>query len=311
MANLIKLLSHDDANVRRAALRAFAYTKNEDVAKSVVPLLKDKFWQVRESAVKYFEAIKYKKILPIFFGRLGTDPAKGRKVLIDILSTKSQEKETKGDNKNLEPSLPVKKAIAKAIAIIDENYLINPLIKSLGSDNTNMQLAAISALGNIGSEIAVKPIMELLDSDNLSLIIASIVALGKLKSEECVDKLIKLSAHENAQVRTEAIISLNHIKDNRAISTYIRALADSDPKVKRTAVIALGNTRDEENVDYLLGLAFDENVMIRKAVISSYVNFPNEKVIEKLIEIMDKEENEEVLLEAAVVYNKLAARLYK
>ncbi len=311
MADLIKLLSHDDANIRRAALRVLYYKKDSNAYKFVVPLLKDKFWQVREAAVKYFEAIKSKQILPIFFNRLGTDMAQGRKVLIDILSAKGVGKEEPAENKNLEPSIMVKKAMAKAIATIDENYLINPLIKSLSSDNLNMQLAAIAALGNIGSEKAVEPLMTLLDSENLSILVSSIVALGKLKSDKCVEKLIKLASHNEPQVRLEAIISLNHIKDPRAIPTYIKTLADSDVKVKRTAVIALGNTRDNESIDYLLALGSDNDPSIKKAAIASYVNFPEEKVVKKLIEIMDNESDEEIVLEAAAVYNKLFTKVIK
>jgi HEAT repeat protein len=311
MDNILKLLSHDDANIRRAALRALAFSKNKEAYKDVVPLLKDKFWQVREAAVKYFQAVKAEKILPFFFNRLGTDKIQGRKALLDILSMKSVVEKDTPENKNLEQSLPVKKAMARAIALIDENYLIKPLIKSLKSDNLNMQLAAIAALGNIECEQAVEPLMDALDSDNLSVVISSVVSLGKIKSPKCVEKLIKLAAHKEAQVRLEAIISLNHIKDARAIPTYVKTLADPDLKVKRTAIIALGNTRSEENVDYILNLTSDNEPVIRKSAITSLVNYPGQKVLNTLIDVMDKETHGDILLEAVTVFNKLFPKAEK
>ena len=82
MDNILKLLSHDDANIRRAALRALAFSKNKEAYKDVVPLLKDKFWQVREAAVKYFQAVKAEKILPFFLTGLALTKYKGEKLCL-------------------------------------------------------------------------------------------------------------------------------------------------------------------------------------------------------------------------------------
>ncbi len=305
MPNLLQLLKNEDANIRKAAALALGYKGEKTAGKAIIPLLKDKHWQIRLAAVQALEMLKFKDALPYLFNRLGIDKSSGRKVIMDILAVKKPPvEEEKPDNK-IEASFRVKRAIAKAIAKIDENFLIKPLISSLNSDNINMQLAAISGLGNIGASDAVEPLLEILNSDNILLVKATIVSLGKIKSPEAVDALIKLANHKDAQIRLETLIALNHIKDDKALPVFMELINDTDVNVRRTAVIALGNTRNENVFKYILEKISDHSLIVRKAAISSLVNFKNEEAVSAIINTLENEIEESILTEAALIFNKI------
>jgi len=311
MPNLLQLLTNEDGNVRKAALLGLAYKGETTSYKKILPLLKDKHWQIRLAAVQCLEILKCKEALPYLFSRLGIDAQSGRKAILDILAVRKPKPEEEEDSSNVENSFRVKKAIAHAIATIDENYLINPLINSLSSDNINMQLAAITGLGNIGAESAVPKMLELLDTDNVLLQKAIIVSLGKIKSYMAVERLIELTEHSDAQIRMEAIIALNHIKDSRAIKIFIDKLNDKDVNVRRTAVIALGNTKNPEILDFLLDKLNDNSIVVRRAVVSSLVNYREEKVLTSLVNLMEQETDEDFIKEISMTFNKVFAGMYQ
>ncbi len=311
MPNLLQLLSNDDGNIRKTALLALAFKGEYSAYKKIIPLLKDKHWQIRVAAVQCLEILKCKEAIPYLFNRLGTDPQKGRKVILDILAARKPQQQEEEDSSQVENSFRVRKAIAHAIAVIDENYLINPLINSLNSDNINMKLAAITGLGNIGAENAVDNLLKLLDNENILIQKAVIVSLGKIKSKLAVEKLIEFTDHNDAQIRMEAIIALNHIKDSRAIKIFIEKLNDPDINVKKTAVIALGNTKNPEILDFLLEKLHDKSIVVRRAVVSSLINYREERVLESIITLLEQETDEDFIKEISLTFNKIFAGIYQ
>ena len=303
ISKILELLKSDNPNVVKSALLALGYLKAEINLKHILPFVKHKHWQLREAAVKSIEKLELKEAVDYLFQRLGIVKETGRKIILDLLTAKKIPQEEEGNTK-IETHPRVKKAIAYAIANIDKNYLINPLINSLKSENINMKIAAINGLGNIGNPVAVKPLLEILDTSNLQLLQAIVVALGKIKSEEPVDKLIELSSHKSEIIRKEVIIALNHIKSPKGVQVFKERLTDDSVEVRKTAVIALGNTRDDSILPLLLKMANDKSWQVRKAVASSLINYRNEDSINQLIEFLN-DESEDVVNEASLVFNKL------
>ena len=303
ISKLLELLKSDNPNVVKSALLALGYLKKEISLKNLLPFIKHKHWQLREAAVKAIERLELKEAVDYLFQRLDIVKETGRKIILDLLTSKKIPQEEE-DNKKVETHPRVKRAIAYAIANIDKNYLINPLINSLNSENINMKIAAVNGLGNIRNPIAVKPLLEIINTDNINLLQAIIVALGKIKSEEPVDKLIELSSHKSEIIRKEVIIALNHIKSPKGVQVFKERLTDDSVEVRKTAVIALGNTRDDAVLPLLLKMAKDKSWQVRKAVASSLINYRNEDSIQQLIEFLN-DENEDVVNEASLVFNKL------
>ena len=304
IVHLLKLLKHEDANVRKAAVSALTYLNKKDVSTHVIPLLKDKFWQIKLAALKYFETVKTTDVLPILFNLLNVTREQGRKVILNLLAKKEPQ-----NTKNVEPTLKIRKEIARCIAIIDKEFLINPLIASLNSENPSMIIAALTALGDIGREIPEEPVIKFLDSDNAAILIIAIVTLGKIKSKMAVKKLIELSNHKDANIRKEVLIALNHIKSEEAIEIFIERLKDEDNNVRKTAVIALGNTKNSEILTEIINMVDDPDPEVRLAAIRSFVNFPDKQVIDKLTDVLKNEENDNIVNDIALIYNKLIDRV--
>ncbi len=302
--NLLNLLRDENPNVVKASLLSLGYLGEKINEKSIVPFLKHKIWQIREATVKTIEMLKLKDALPFLFQRLGIKKETGRKNILDLLSMKVAGAIKEEEDTKIETHPRVKKAIAHAIANIDEDYLLKPLINSLKSENMNMVLAAINGLGNIGNELAVTPLMEFLNASDIKILRAVIVALGKIKSEKPVEKLMELSTHKSEIIRKEVVIALNHIKSPKGIDVFIRLIDDESIEVRKTAVIALGNTKDEKNLSTLLKKAKDNAWQVRKAVASSLINYRTKEVLDTLIELIC-DDNQEVKAEASIVFNKI------
>ena len=202
MNNILQLLKNENPNIRKAAILALTLKKDTNFSSQIIPLLKDQFWQIKIAALKFFQAVKTKDVLPILLKLIDSNKLQSRKIILNLLS----------NSKNNDPKSRVKKEIARTIALIDKDFIISPLVSSLKSNNDTMKIAALAALGDIEKEIPEEPIIELLDSENNVIKLAAVVALGKIKSKKSIKKLIELSNHKDKNIRKEVLIALNHIK---------------------------------------------------------------------------------------------------
>ncbi len=299
-------LKDTNPNVRLAAAILAGLDGDESWAKPLTELLSDKYWQVREKAAWALRRTGAKSAKPALMRAMGANEATVRKQILDILGGVNVD-EDKAKAKETQP-LPVKREAALALAAIDPEIVVSPLMDALDSENPNIKIAAIAGLGNVRAKEAVPPLIELLKDADPKIRASAATALGKIRAKEAAAALIELTKDEKWTVRMEAVIALNHIKSDEAFDALAASLNDKRPEVQRVAIMAVGNTRRPEATELLLPLleaSRQASAMVKRALISSLSGLNATQALD-LIAPMLSDEDEGVRSDAAKAVVRLA-----
>lgn len=150
-------------------------------------------------------------------------------------------------------------------------------IDALKDENSSIQGAAASRLGELGDAKAIEPLVEVLkykDTDDIenSIRPSAAESLGKINDVKAVEPLIEALNDDNPYVRLRSAQALGKIGDLRAIKPLIKALKDKGHKghiVRRNVAEALGNIRDKRAAKHLKKMLKDEDADTRKAALEA------------------------------------------
>lgn len=312
---LLKAAQDANANTRKAAAIALAREDSSHAKSAIIKLVKDKVWQVRESAITSIGDAKIVEAADLLMQVLGCDsPESGRKAILSWAVAKGDPEAEKGKSKGGAPfgggapkekktsgdPWQIKKAAALSLSRIRPDIAAQPLMEVLQSDNAMAKSAAMVGLGNIKADIAVGAMIELLSDNDWNVRKMAANTIGRLKAVDATDGLLQLLDDDKSGVRNEAVIALNHIKPAEALNALAKVVAnDNSYEVRKTAATALGNLRDIDAVTPLYSALADENWMVRKAAVDALINLRDPDAVEKLVPLL-LDEQEDVSHVAAV-----------
>lgn len=144
----------------------------------------------------------------------------------------------------------------------------------LSDPDIRVQMAAVTALGDIGDPIAVPDLtMVGLAHPEPEIRAASAIALGKIADPaRCIPALLDATADENAGVRREALDGLSrHYGSNpeQVYAALVTGLADFDAQVREASALALARVREARAVEPLLQATGDRTAVVRQAAVES------------------------------------------
>jgi len=321
IASLVGSSKDNDGNIRKASAIALGDAGDDPNAKAaLLKLLRDKVWQVRESAIASLGKIRAEEAGDYLVSLLGaTDDVSARKAILSWAPLKSDPEAGKKDapkkaagglggaapKKDQGEPWQVKRTGALALSRIRPNIAVEPLLAALNAENPTAKVAAMAGLGTLKAEEALEPVLELTRSENMDIRKSAATTLGRLKNTKSTDTLLGLLDDPKAAVRIEAVIALNHIKPPEALGALAKVVSsDKSPEVKKIAATALGNLRDPDAGAPLSSALKDEAPAVRKSAIDALVNL---KGIEYRTDIMALmfDENEEVRGSSAVAIIRL------
>jgi hypothetical protein len=125
------------------------------------------------------------------------------------------------------------------VEALAERRDIEGLVSALGHRDTAVQLSAARALGAMGTE-AVDTLIRALDTDDRDLRLGIIEAMGEIRDPSVLDPLLPLLHDRSNEVRWASALALGQLSDPRAVPLLVRALRDPDRYVRYGAAIALG-----------------------------------------------------------------------
>jgi len=163
---------------------------------------------------------------------------------------------------------------------------VEPLIRALGDENSNVRMEAAKALGELGDATAVEPLIQALGEEDAGVRRYTAEALGKIGDERAVEPLIYALEDEDGNVRIEAAKALGEIGDERAVEPLIQALNDKVPDVRRYAAEALGKIGDARAVEPLI-YALDDTYVGDTA--KEALGEIGEPAVEPLIQVLTDE----------------------
>lgn len=187
----------------------------------------------------------------------------------------------------------------RALSLHDSKKHLRRIIKSLtNSHKTNVILLA-DVLRRFG-DFVVKDLIDVLNAkSNTDVKIAIIIALGDIGSLEAVDDLIKFAASSNLDIRTESIISIGKIGDQKAAPIIAENLQHKSAKVRIESAKSLGNLQAESTLPILVESLNDKNWWVRFYAAQSIYKFQDKGIA--ILKSISSQEDEAGLICAEVL----------
>jgi HEAT repeat protein len=132
-----------------------------------------------------------------------------------------------------------------------------------------------------------------LESDDANVRIEAVVALGDWGNDRAVTPLIELLFHPDENTRRASARALKEISNRRSVEPLITVLLDdSSAEVRAEAAFALGYfTRLTFEIDGLLTALKDEHYLVRQNVVFALGRIKKRKSVKSLVDLLQSEEN--------------------
>jgi HEAT repeat protein len=160
--------------------------------------------------------------------------------------------------------------------------VVDLLLEQLNSDDADVRLAAITALGRVGSRRATEGLLALLDEPR-DLLVAAAGALARIGDPRAFGPLLTLLDHDDAAVRQSAIGALNSIGHPELSARARELLRHSSPHMRESAVRIVGYFGHREGLDDFLACATDPDESVRRAVVEHLPFIEHPDALETLI----------------------------
>ena len=177
----------------------------------------------------------------------------------------------------------VRASLALAMGVTRDKFYSDALLTGLDDENRESRLAAIQAIGMVGTKTATTQLQELASkSDYSNERLAATISLGLIGDDESIPLLQKLLDDEEPNIRWDSAIALAKMGDksgafiiaNLLDRNYLNAFPEVDEVEKNQAImIAIkvsSQLKDDRFVTNLVALAeFDVNLKIRDAAMKT------------------------------------------
>ena len=177
----------------------------------------------------------------------------------------------------------VRAYLALAMGVTRDKFYSDALLTGLDDENRESRLAAIQAIGMVGTKTATTQLQELASkSDYSNERLAATISLGLIGDDESIPLLQKLLDDEEPNIRWDSAIALAKMGDksgafiiaNLLDRNYLNAFPEVDEVEKNQAImIAIkvsSQLKDDRFLTNLVALAeFDVNLKIRDAAMKT------------------------------------------
>ena len=159
----------------------------------------------------------------------------------------------------------VRDDVIEAIARQDPP-IVDLLTEQLDAEDADTRLAAIVALGRVGSRRARPALTGMLRRDPVEAIAAA-TALARVADPAAYESLLPLLAHADASVRQAAIGALNGLGHPDMSRRVVALLESADPRERESAVRIAGYFGYPDAVDAMLAHCDDPVEAVRRAAV--------------------------------------------
>jgi HEAT repeat protein len=292
---LVRALMDKKEQVREMAIMALAHI-SEQAVEPLIAVLGDKDENVRKGAAQALERIGEPAIDSLI--RTLETKWEVQGIVAGILGRIDDERVVETLIKGLgDADISVREEVTKALVEIGIPA-VNPLVQALGDERPGVPPRAVKALGQIG-EPATGVLAEALEDKRSEVRWRAAEALGRIGSEQAVEPLIeKAISDRNESVRRKAIEVLGRIGDKRAMKPAIVALKDSEESVRWIAARVLGEIGDKQAVKPLIAALEDNYESVRESAgraLSQIGGAAVEPLIGALYDYKDKEVRQHII----------------
>ena len=232
--------SDDGFNNLNGGLKTVDLLKRTAASEFLFPLLRNKNYRVRLSAVVSLGAVASKKAARPLIGMLADKHWLIRGSAAEALGTIGNVQALKHLIQSLrDRSWYVRQHAAFALGKLKDSTAVCPLLLAFKDKNEIVRVAAANALNEIADPLAANEMIRGIADNNPFIRKSSAEALGKMKAVQAVPALIKRLSIDQWSEIVMAAEALGNIGDRRAIEALKRCLKDNNTEVYLAAEKAL------------------------------------------------------------------------
>ena len=187
---------------------------------------------------------------------------------------------------------------ANALGQIGDPQAVDGLLNLIGSEDASLRQAVVAALNALGEPSLSQRIIPLLSDPDPNVRESVVKIAGYFGYPEAADALVELSRDPNERVRSAAIEHLPFVEDERAFDVLVNAMKAETPNVRAAAARALGNMEAPQVVTQLIEGLGDDDVWVRYFSARALGRRRDEKSVEALGKVIEKEEFNHVRIAA-------------
>ncbi|TET34336.1 MAG: HEAT repeat domain-containing protein [Planctomycetota bacterium] len=174
-------------------------------------------------------------------------------------------------------------AAVRAIGSIGTDNAFNILVDLLNDKNEKIRGAAVVHLGDRCDSRAITYLLPMLKDESKWIRGYAVSALGKLKAYNAFDYLVEMLKDENKFVRAEAAEALGVLGERRAIQHLIKLMEDWDNKVCRSALRALHKIGSKEAVPVFIQALNSNNRSLKEIAAKALCDLPDDSAVPALL----------------------------
>ena len=169
----------------------------------------------------------------------------------------------------------------------------------------NMQVLLIGAISDRGDKSALPTIIKLVKSDNIDVRLTAIQALGKIGDSNSLLPVATIAASTTGHERNLARSTIANIKSKNVQNTIIEKIKETSPEIQSELVRAIAARAEESALNHLFGYAKSEFSPVRKEAIRGIGILGSAKHIGNLMDLLINpiEDSDRADIESAIVYN--------
>lgn len=177
------------------------------------------------------------------------------------------------------PDSEMRMAAASALGHLGEPRAVPALITALSDPDPRVRARVARACGTLGHVRAIAPLETRLDDGAAAVRREAAGALGRIATDRALAALLARVEDPSETVRYVVVGALGGSDRPEPIPALATALSDSSPLVRRAAVISI--------VDLLSGAPAERSHEIREAVVKSLSRTDDPSVLDPLIDILE------------------------
>lgn len=238
---LLGFIGHENAAVRQAVISALNSLGHPEMPARLRPLLSHSDVRVRESAVKIAGYFGYPECVDLLLERCRDEDERVRRAAIEHLPYIEDDRVIPALTAALERESPRVRAVAAhALAQIESESALSHLLPALDDPDSWVRYFAARSIGRHGYGEALEPLARLARTDPASQVrIAAIEALGEIGDERAVAILAPLSEAKDRDMARAALSALGHIGHPMALQPLLSALRSPDAEQRIDALRAV------------------------------------------------------------------------
>ncbi|MED6298592.1 MAG: HEAT repeat domain-containing protein [Verrucomicrobiota bacterium] len=194
---------------------------------------------------------------------------------------------------------------ASIIAELKGDNIGSKLKSLLESAPANMQILLIGSLSEREDKSAVPSITKLAESENLEVRLSAIQALGKIGNGSSVIPLATIASSTSGHERNVSRSALSNLKGNDVQNVLKKHLLESLPEIQSELVRAIATRGESTAMNELMVLAKSNTPEIRKEALRGIGILADQSHLDEILMLLldPKEESDRDDIESAIAYS--------